>query len=69
MTINTKLGKEKIELDKDALLQAYFYLDKVFNKDMDSDVDLIYRSVEEATGYSFERTLKKREVKKYDKQK
>ena len=56
-----EFGIEKIDLDKDELFLAYFELDKLFNKTMDSDLDSIYRHIEKATGYTYKRTLGKRE--------
>jgi hypothetical protein len=62
-------GKEKIILDKTALLEAYFYLDKLYHKTMDSDLEIVYSNLRKATGYDYDRTLRKVENNKHDRKK
>jgi hypothetical protein len=60
----TPQGKEKIILDKDQLLLTYFHLEKAYNKNLDDDIQFAFFSLEKATGYTYERTLKRYEEKK-----
>jgi hypothetical protein len=78
MTIDTHLGKEKIELDKDALMLAYLSIDELYNQykakndwNVPDKLNFILFKLEDATGYQYWRTIKKKERKdnKDDKQK
>jgi hypothetical protein len=71
MTIETNLGKEKTEVDKDALIRAYYELDELYiilkdksNWDIVDRLNKILFQIEIATGYQYFRTLKKKERKK-----
>jgi hypothetical protein len=57
---NNKLGKEKVLVDKDKLLDAYIQLDQMFKNSMDSNLTFAFMRIEEATGLYYERTLVKK---------
>jgi hypothetical protein len=71
MTIDQNLGKEKIEVDKDKLLMAFYELDELFietkkenNWKVSNALNQIFMNIEFATGLEYFRTLRKIERKK-----
>jgi hypothetical protein len=60
--MTTKNNTEKIILDKDALFQAYLTLDQEYSRTLDDNLNYIYFQLEKATGYKFERMLKRVEL-------
>ncbi len=66
MTLKNNLGKEKILVDKDKLLQAYIELDQIFSRNLDGNLNFAFMKIEQATGLYYERSLVK---KPYDNKK
>jgi hypothetical protein len=65
MTIE-KLGKEKVLVDKDKLLEAYMLFDRLYTKNLDNELNFAFLKIEEAIGLYYKRTLEKKEDKEND---
>lgn len=73
MTIETNLGKEKIEVDLDSLIRAYYEIDEIYilskhknDWNIADRLNAILINLESATGLEYFRTLRKSDKKLND---